>query len=177
MAAQGGARPDPEDVAGPSSGRVEPPQTMRPVAEARQPGAGAVRPLEMGFHEGLARLRAALQKAGLDLEQGVITSRDPRVQALRDELRVPAAAEGFEMWQLPITLRNALLFVSVAGPGATMPEHGHAERTVFRLVISGSIVHEDAELTVGDWMYVPKGHPYAFRAGPRGATLLYPHGE
>ena len=177
MAAQGGARPDPEDVAGLGIGQAEPQPAMRPGAEAPPPGTGAVRPVEMSFQEGLDRVRAVLQKAGLDLEQGIITSRDPRVQALREELRIPAAAEGFEMWQLPITLRHALLFLSVARPGAAMPEHGHAGRTVFRLVISGSIVYEDTELTAGDWMYVPKGHRYAFRAGPSGATLLYPHGE
>ena len=58
-----------------------------------------------------------------------------------------------------------------------MVEHRHEQGAVFRLVISGSITYAGTELTVGEWMYVPKGQPYAFDVGPMGAVLLYPHSD
>jgi hypothetical protein len=134
-------------------------------------------PLEMSFQDGSERISAALSAAGIALDSGILTSRDPRVAPLREALKVARGPETSDIWQLPVTLRNALVFVSVLQPNVAIPEHRHPEHAVFRLVITGSIVHEGTELGVGDWMYVPKGHPYAFQAGPNGAVLFYPHGE
>jgi quercetin dioxygenase-like cupin family protein len=140
-------------------------------------GMSTFEPHEMDLETGQQRLQAALSEAGLDLNRGIITSRDPQVQKIREKLRIERGPGGGDLWQLPVILRNALIFLSVHQPNATVPEHQHAAGTVFRMVISGSIISGGTELTAGEWMYVPKGQPYSFQAGSQGATLLYPHSE
>lgn len=137
----------------------------------------AFTPKEITFAEGVERLQAALTRAGVNLDSGILTSRDPRLHALRDELRLPGLPDGFTMWQIPVPLNRSLLFLQVALPHAQMPEHRHPHAPVFRLVVSGSIIHAGIELTVGDWMYVPKGIAYSFTAGALGAAVMYPHPE
>jgi hypothetical protein len=137
----------------------------------------AFTPEELTFEQGIQRIRTALKKAGLDLENSIVTSRDPSAQSLRKQLKMKNLPKGSEMWQLPVVLNHSLLFLSVMAPNAKMTRHRHEQGPVFRLVISGSIIYDGKELTVGDWMYVPKGKSYSFEAGPLGAAVFYPHPE
>jgi quercetin dioxygenase-like cupin family protein len=133
-------------------------------------------PEDLTYQEGLERIRAADQRSAAGRQERILTSRDPGMEAMRESLRVGRMPEGFAMWQLPVTLKNVLLFMSVASPGARMPLHRHAH-PVFRVILSGSITYEGKELTAGDWMFIPAGREYSFETGPMGAVFFYPHGE
>ena len=134
-------------------------------------------PQELTFEQGSERIREALRKAEVDIENTIVTSRDPWAERLREELRMTNQPSGVAMWQLPVVLNQSLLFLQVLEPGAQVPEHEHVRAAVFRLVISGSIHYDGKELTAGDWMYVPRGQSYSFSAGSAGATVMYPHPE
>ena len=134
-------------------------------------------PQELSFEQGSEHIRAALRKANVDIENAIITSRDPWAAQMREELRMSGQPSGVEMWLLPVVLNRSLLFVQVLAPNAEVPEHEHVRGAVFRLVISGSIRYKGIELTAGDWMYVPRGQSYSFSAGSAGATVMYPHPE
>jgi quercetin dioxygenase-like cupin family protein len=55
--------------------------------------------------------------------------------------------------------------MTVAEPGAIVPEHSH-DKNLLRVVISGSIIVSNGiELKSGDWMYVPAGVTYGYMAG------------
>ena len=84
--------------------------------------------------------------------------------------------EGVDKWQLPIIIggeRPAFLFLTSCRPNAEIPEHVHGNDTISRVVIGGSVMVANVELTHGDWFFVPKGVPYAYSAGPYGASLLH----
>jgi hypothetical protein len=134
-------------------------------------------PQELSFEEGSKRIRAALHNANVDIENTIITSRDPSSLKLKEDLKMGNLPEGVQMWQLPLVLNRSLIFISVVAPNAVVPEHRHAQAPVFRLVVSGSIIYNGVELTVGDWMYVPAGKPYSFAGGASGGTVMYPHPE
>jgi quercetin dioxygenase-like cupin family protein len=134
-------------------------------------------PQELSFEQGSERIHGALRKAKLDMENTIVTSRDPWAAQMREELRMTNQPSGVEMWQLPVVLNQSLLFMQVLAPGAEVPQHAHVRSAVFRLVISGSIVYDGKELKAGDWMYVPQGQSYSFAAGSAGATVMYPHPE
>ena len=128
------------------------------------------------------RIQAALRKIGLEsdetgLKHGgrVITSRDERAAQLTRELEVSNVPDGFKKWQLPFLLGEPThMFMTVAQPGAEAPSHSHDEGTFgIRLIVSGSIIHDGTELTAGDWMVIPAGTPYSFRAGQLGAVMFY----
>ena len=42
-----------------------------------------------------------------------------------------------------------------------------------RIILAGSIIYEGKELTGGDWMFIPKGQPYAMRVGKTGVIICY----
>ena len=122
---------------------------------------------------GIRRVRAALKKHRIDLKGRVFTSRDPGMDLVRLRLKREATPDGFEQWQLPVTLEGpAFFFVTVAAPGAVLPEHAHA-RDLFRIVISGSIYVNGHELKPGDWMFVPKGIPYSYSAPFNPGAITY----
>jgi hypothetical protein len=134
-------------------------------------------PQELNFEQGSERIRTALRKANVDIENTIITSRDPWAAGIREEFRMSNQPSGVEMWLLPVVLNRSLLFLQVLAPDAEVPEHEHVRAAVFRLVISGSVVYNGMELMAGDWMYVPRGISYSFSAGRLGATVMYPHPE
>jgi len=134
-------------------------------------------PQELTFDEGSERIREALRRANVDIENTIVTSRDSWAEHMREELQMINQPGGVSMWQLPVVLNQSLLFLQKLDPGAVVPEHEHVRAPVFRLVISGSIHYNGQELKAGDWMYVPRGQSYSFSAGSAGATVMYPHPE
>ena len=125
---------------------------------------------------GVLAVKSALKEAGLDGDDQIVTSKHPKVLHLRDKLRrVGVLPPGFESWQLPVTLKtgNLMVFVTVGIPGAKLPDHNHNRDAVFRIVMQGSLSYEGQELTVGDWMYVPKGMYYTYTVGPLGLVTLH----
>ncbi len=128
-----------------------------------------------GEYKGVRRLQDAVAQLGLDLQDRIVTSRDPEVEPLVDLLRRPMPS-GFEQWQLPVIVggeRPALAFITVSAAKAEVPEHSHRNDSLFRIVLAGSIFHEGVELSVGDWMIVPAGHSYSFAAGRYGCVVLH----
>ena len=75
-------------------------------------------PQQLTFEQGSARMREALRKAGVDMENTIVTSRDPWAAQMREELRMTNQPGGVEMWQLPVVLNQSLLFLQVLAPGA-----------------------------------------------------------
>jgi mannose-6-phosphate isomerase-like protein (cupin superfamily) len=129
-----------------------------------------------GEYKGVRRLQDAVAQLGLDLQDRIVTSRDPAVEPLVDLLRRPRMPSGFEQWQLPVIVggeRPAFSFITVGEAQAELPEHVHRNDSLFRIVLAGSIFHEGVELTVGDWMIVPAGHSYSFAAGKYGCVVLH----
>ena len=122
---------------------------------------------------GIERIKEALKRHDVGIEGRVVTSRDPRVDLVRLDLRRERSPEGFDQWQLPVYGDGpAFVFITSASPGAIVPEHSH-KRDLFRMVISGSIIVNGVELKPGDWMYVPKGVRYSYTAAfnPGAITL------
>jgi len=107
-------------------------------------------------------------------EPRVITSRDPDMNDLLYDLRREDMPPDFEQWQLPVKLEGpALFFLTVVQPGGIVPSHKHS-RDLFRVVVSGSIIlHDGRELKSADWMFVPAGEEYSFRAGLNPGAILY----
>jgi hypothetical protein len=125
------------------------------------------------FEEGLERIRRAV---GKDFSQSskIITSRDSGMDQLANKLKIAGAPSGFEKWQLPVYLDGpSQLFISAAAPNAEAGEHSHDAGDGIRFMVSGSIHYAGKELTAGDWMYIPKGKKYSFKAGATGATMCY----
>lgn len=122
---------------------------------------------------GIERIREALKKHNVTIEGRVVTSRDLRMDLVRLDLKREDRPQGFEQWQIPAWGDGpAFPFITVADPGAVVPEHSH-KRDLFRVVISGSIIVNGIELKPGDWMYVPKGVRYSYTAAfnPGAITL------
>ena len=104
----------------------------------------------------------------------VVTSRDDAASELRRALTVDNVPEGFRKYQLPVYLPQASqMFVTIAEPDATTPEHSHDEGDGIRSIAGGSIIYEGKELVGGDWMFIPKGAHYSFEVGPQGAVMCY----
>jgi quercetin dioxygenase-like cupin family protein len=120
------------------------------------------------------KIRAALAKHHIETKNRVLTSRDDSMDEVRNELRRGDMPPGIRSWTLPVLPEGgAFVFLTVAEPGAVVPEHTH-KRDLFRVVLSGSIITEGKELKTGDWMFVPKGTPYSYSAAFNpGAIILH----
>lgn len=131
------------------------------------------KPNSMTFAEGVRRLQTAASSAGLAADK-ILTSRDNPVQHAVKNLMVTNVPAGFTKWQLPVYLDGpSQQFFSYAAPNTNVPEHSHDEGDGLRIILSGSITYNGVELQEGDWMYIPKGSPYSFKVGPRGAGMFY----
>jgi len=114
---------------------------------------------------GVDRIREALERHKVTTQGRVVTSRDERMDLVRLDLKRNDMADGFDSWQLPVWGEGpGFIFLTVAAPGAVLPEHSH-KRDLFRMVISGTMIVNGVELKPGDWMYVPKEVPYSYTAG------------
>jgi quercetin dioxygenase-like cupin family protein len=122
----------------------------------------------------LERVQAALKASGRELNSGIITSRDANARELRRELAIDNVPDGFRKYQLPAMLpEQSFMFITVAEPDAESPAHSHDEGDGIRFIAGGSIIYNDTELIAGDWMFVPRGERYSFKAGPQGALMCY----
>ena len=126
---------------------------------------------------GKARIKSALEEHRKRYGEmsGVVTSRDPGMNDLLYDLRREDMPADFEQWQLPVKLEGpgVLFFLTVVQPGGVVPTHKH-ERDLFRVVVSGTILLQDGrELKGGDWMFVPRGVEYSFRAGLNPGAIIY----
>jgi quercetin dioxygenase-like cupin family protein len=130
-----------------------------------------------GEFKGVLRVKQSLAELGITLGDKIVTSRDSFMPKLKEKLRRETMPKGFEQWQLPIILginsRPVMMFITVGQPNTEVPEHKHADDSVFRIVISGSIIHGGVELTPGDWVFVPKGQTYSFKTGNLGGAVMH----
>ena len=124
------------------------------------------------FEFGVQRVEEALQPYE-GWTNHVVTSKDEQAQSLRKKLDVRNVPDSFSKWQLPFIFDRSQLYISVAGPGATVPVHSHDEGDGIRFIASGSIEYEGKTLSGGDWMFIPKGEEYEFTVGEFGATMFY----
>lgn len=131
-------------------------------------------PNKMTLDEGLALIRNVQGDYGISTRKGILTSRDEQMRKIRKELRIKNVPEGFNKWMLPFNTDGpATFYMSFAAPNSYVPEHTHDEGDGIRFMLNGSIQLEDLELSAGDWMYIPKGAEYSFKAGPMGAGMFY----
>lgn len=121
----------------------------------------------------LTRIQRAAKKVRFDANRRIVTSRDNVALKLRESLRTANVPKGFQKWQLPLTIKGAFMFVSVAPPNTKVPAHSHKDGPGLRFIASGSIRYKGQELSEGDWMYIPQGKTYSFETGPLGATIFY----
>lgn len=122
----------------------------------------------------LERVQEALKTQGRRLNSGIVTSRDPDARELRRLLAIDNVPAGFRKYQLPVVLpEQSFMFITVAEPEVESPSHSHDEGDGIRFIAGGSIIFNDTELIAGDWMFVPRGEKYSFRAGPQGAIMCY----
>lgn len=130
-----------------------------------------------GQLNGVAAIKAALRKNHVRLGKGVITSRDPGIAKVTRSLKQKGSPDGVEQWLVPIVLgpdAEVLCFFSHIQPGVVVPTHSHVHST-FRVVISGDLKFGRKTLKQGDWMYVPAGVKYSFKAGKHGVCPCYFH--
>jgi hypothetical protein len=131
------------------------------------------------FKDGLL-VQKALKELGLTFGDKIVTSRDSFMPALLKKLRKTTLPDGFEQWQLPIVLGGAgdcpvMLFMTIGHPNAKVLNHRHKNDSLFRIVLSGSIIYKGTELFAGDWIYIPRGHRYSFTAGRFGFGCVVMH--
>jgi hypothetical protein len=127
---------------------------------------------------GRKRIRDALEDFRIEIDERVVTSRDPGMDEVRNRLKNSRVPQGFDQWQLPIFLNDCptFFYLTVAQPGAVIPRHSHT-RDLFRVVISGSITVNGIELKSADWMFVPKGVSYSYSAALNpGAITMHSYG-
>jgi hypothetical protein len=137
-------------------------------------GSKTFDPNRTTFDEGIARIREALEKAGLDTTGRILTSRDDDVARVCEALAVDNVPDGFRKWQLPVFLNcPSQLYITVADAGARAETHSHDEGDGVRFIVSGSINYQGKELSSGDWMFVPAGKEYSFEVGRLGAVMCY----
>lgn len=130
---------------------------------------------QAGVIKGVKRINDALKKRRVRAGQGIRTSRDTGIAAVRGDLKRTTMPTGFQQWQLPVALgpdQDVLAFVTAVEPDAELPEHSH-KVDLFRVIIHGSVFHKGKELTAGHWMSVKKGEKYGLKAGPTGCYMLH----
>jgi hypothetical protein len=127
-----------------------------------------------GTLRGILRVKHCLSAAGVDTAQ-IVTSRDAAIASMEESLRTQVVPSGFEQYQLPILLsgENAMYFITTGQPFAEFPRHSHSKSAGLRLIIQGSIIYDGKELVSGDWLYVPRGCSYEFRAGQHGCSIFH----
>lgn len=117
---------------------------------------------EDGEQAGVRRIREVLRKHGFR-EGQILTSRDKGMEGVLDELKRNHLPPGIQQWQLPVAIDGTFAFHTVAEADAVIPEHSH-RANLFRVVVSGTAIYRDVELSAGDWMLVPKGRRYSLKA-------------
>jgi hypothetical protein len=130
-------------------------------------------PNRLSFEAGLNRIRAVV---GDEYTKGaaIVTSRDDGMNTVTERLRTDNVPNGFSKWQLPVFLNGpSQFFMSYAAPDLEVPIHSHDLGDGLRVILSGSIEYNGRELGPGDWMFIPKGLPYEFKVGPKGAGMCY----
>ena len=133
----------------------------------------AFNPNSMSFAEGVERLQNAAKSAGIR-GGDILTSHDDSAKKAVKQLAVTNVPAGFSKWQLPVFLDGpSQLFFSYAAPHTEVALHSHDEGDGIRVILNGSIFYNGVELHEGDWMFIPKGRPYEFKVGPRGAGMFY----
>lgn len=130
-------------------------------------------PNSVSFAEGEVRVERALKQARVNIREKILTSKDRVAKKMADVLKISNVPAGFQKYQLPIVLERAQLFISKAEPNLKVPSHSHDEGDGVRFILDGSIIYNGQELTAGDWMYIPRGQPYTFSVGERGALMGY----
>ena len=131
------------------------------------------KPNSMTFAEGVERLQRAAKAAGVR-GGAILTSRDEAAKKATKQLAVTNVPPGFTNWQFPVFLEGpSQQFFTYGAPNAEVGTHSHDEGDGIRVILSGSIIYNGVELHEGDWMYIPKGEPYEFKVGPRGAGMFY----
>lgn len=132
------------------------------------------KPNALTFEQGIERINDAYKKAEVKTPTAIVTSRDKGIVAVASKLGISNVPGGFKKWQLPVYLDGASqFFISVGSPDADVPLHSHDEGDGIRVIMNGSIIYNDIELTEGDWMFIPKGKQYQFKVGARGVTQFY----
>ncbi len=126
---------------------------------------------------GVEEINQALKKHGFTTERNrIITSKEPRMDQVRYELRRRNMPDGWQSWQLPAYLSSkfSFFFLQMAQPGSVLPEHAH-EVDQFRVVLSGTVIYNGVELRSGDWMFIPKGEAYGLSVStnPCDVSILY----
>jgi quercetin dioxygenase-like cupin family protein len=122
----------------------------------------------------IQRIKKAINDHQVD-DSGVMTSQDRNMDRAKGALKRQNMPNGIESWSLPVLSDGgAFIFLTTAAPGAVVPKHSH-KRDLFRVVISGSIILDDGKvLKSGDWMFVPKGTEYGYKAATNpGAITLH----
>ena len=133
-------------------------------------------PNKLTFKQGIDRIKHALGQVKEFSVGEIVTSRDPGADKLLDLLKVDNIPGGFTKYQLPVYMLNGpgvQFFFSFGTPGTDVSEHSHDEGDGLRVITSGSIVWKGKHLTAGDWMFIPKGKPYAFKVGRQGVGMFY----
>ncbi len=130
-------------------------------------------PNSVTFAEGEVRVERALKHARVNVRDSILTSQDRAAKKLADILKIRNVPRGIEKYQLPVVLQRAQLFISRAEPNIDVPQHSHDEGDGVRFILDGSIIYDGKELVAGDWMYIPRGKPYSFTVGDRGAVMGY----
>ena len=148
-------------------------------AQEKTSDSGDFSPQTCTFEEGIERVKQALRAHGLSTQgKTIVTSRDEGYLKLSETLRCPSPSlpSGFVKFQLPVYFEGgpgSQFYLSVGNPYTKVGRHSHDEGDGLRFIISGSIIYQGKELVSGDWMFIPKGAPYSFEVGPRGAQMFY----
>jgi quercetin dioxygenase-like cupin family protein len=122
-----------------------------------------------------AKIRKAVNDHLHNHQGGVLTSLEQGMDGVKRDLKRGNMPNGIDSWSLPVLSDGgAFVFLTTAAPGAVVPNHSH-KRDLFRVVISGSIILDDGKvLKSGDWMFVPKGTSYGYKAATNpGAITLH----
>ena len=134
----------------------------------------AFNPNAMTFSQGIQRIKDACKASNLDISQSIVTSRDGAVKKALSDLEVTNVPSGFVKFQLPVSFDKATqTYLSFGSPRTKVPPHSHDEGAGLRVILSGSIIFQGADLTAGDWMYIPAGKSYEFEVGPMGVGMFY----
>jgi hypothetical protein len=122
----------------------------------------------------IAHVQQVTRAAKLDMNSGIVTSRDSVVQAVLKTLEVTNIPSGFTKFQLPVIFDGpTTTYMSFGAARTKVPSHSHDEGAGVRVILFGSISYKGHELTAGDWMYIPKGVPYEFEVGNMGVGMFY----